>query len=316
MLKVESSAIRPHHFDSQDRRNSTSLLSRFFKRYCYFGSMRNPFTKKSRLGMGTIRQVGCSSYDYMLEKGSVWKENRIVSIDQLSSTNLSRIKQELGELSQEQSLFLDRILTSEFFVTHATDCVDERDGTISIFSRKYLKEHDLLVKDQNTAYGDIFLLASDDFVHFNLECGSTPKKLESRFGSQIIRSNFSQAVFANSAWMSLSDMGYKRYLTNNRFSEYISLQSFQNIEKLRSGTTVSVFKGGDILPGLGYSLLRDMKKCLTAEECHKIYQIKDADILDICINTFYRPEVRVPRQFSTQEVTIVPVKKIYEFLEL
>jgi len=116
--------------------------------------------------------------------------------------------------------------------------------------------------------------------------------------------------------MSLDDMAFNMRFSENRLSNFVSKSSFNKIGKLRCGTIKSVFKGKDMLPGLGLSLLLDMRKCLSPDERERLYQLATSDEIDLCVNTFYRPEIRLPKQFSTAKTTIIPGEKIYEFLDL
>lgn len=159
----------------------------------------------------------------MLRTGEMWKTapqvlsaagltvpQEPLTIERLSSVNLSRLRQRLGSLSSEEAGLFDRFTQQRFFATHFTnaelDHPSSSGSTMTIFSRQKLEQRQVDFDRDHTFREDIEVKGDDGFVFFALECGDEPQKLHSRFGDTLYRVPFDHPAFQQTAWGALDDL--------------------------------------------------------------------------------------------------------------
>lgn len=193
----------------------------------------------------------------------------------------------------------------KFNVSHATSAsVMGKNGVVSLYSREKLIERGIDFDMDHTASQDISQLSNDDFVFFALEYGMYPKKHASRFGTTLYRFDFDEPLFQEVAWLSLVEMLYSvtpdlsRHIKGLRPEEYRKL-SGRGIPPLSA-----VFIGKDMKTGLALSIINDLRQHVSIECREALLQNPDEVRMDGLINGLYRPEIKVPRHFFSENYSV------------
>ncbi|RMT91117.1 hypothetical protein ALP39_04014 [Pseudomonas marginalis pv. marginalis] len=257
--------------------------------------------------------ISGKSHEKMMQNGSIWKaapngaeKNHI---DDLSKSNLSNLRKELGALSAEEKEFLTGFFETPLYATHSTAAPVKRDDdSLALFSRKKLIDRNIIFNTENSPQEDIKLLGNDDFVFFALEAGVVPKKPSSRFGGSTFRFEFDAPAFRDSAWLSLVEMRFARTPHLSRHLEGLSSKEYEDLSTRRLQPFETVFSGGDMKAGIGLSIVRDLRNLSPASNKRMLTNV-DEEKVNKLVNGLYRPEIKVARHFFSNSYREVAVKK-------
>ncbi|WP_195848726.1 DUF4116 domain-containing protein [Providencia alcalifaciens] len=260
-----------------------------------------------------LRQVIANkSYNHMFQNGVMWSERAegqtelgFRAMQKLSSENIRQLFCELAPLVQEEIGFLDNLLQMPFTATHASDAniVNEK-GILSLFSRKKLEERGIEFDKTHSEKTDINRLSNDDFVFFSLEPGFCVKKNSSRFGDSIFRVDFDSELSNKIVWGSLQEqLQNKTNVSCGRYLKGVSKEA----DNILSGKLItnekSMFLGCDFKIGIGLSLIKLLRE-LPEKDKKMLLTFRSEMELNQLINGIYRPEMKVPRHFFSENYTI------------
>jgi|GEM_PF-3983034 len=271
----------------------------------------------------------------MMASGMIWREiqkdlratgtlgaDESLTLQRLSSLNLSALRKRLGTLNEAEIRFFHRFTSQRFFATHFTDAdlhrACESGQTLSMLSRKKLLERDIEFNEENTPDEAFATKADDDHVFFALECGAQPQKFQSRFGNSLYRIPFDTPVFRQSAWGALDDI----YLTYGTGSEGKALkQNFPDIDIVNKSVQCAIAsaigpetdrdKGGaaayadvftctDLVAAAGLSLIAKLRK-IDDPNVEGLLNSTTPEQFNAVLNTFHRVEIRVPGHCFAKE---------------
>jgi len=253
------------------------------------------------------RVLGRSAYTHMLSHGSVWTDlnaSRKLSanseIRRLSKANLSTLRKKLQRLNQAEIDFAHNFLKCTFYATHTTraDVIHPETRMATLYSRQALEAKGISFPLENSPKEDIAMLGNDDFVFFSLMLEGAIGKPSSRFGGRLLSFDLRLPAFQN-AFMSLVEM---RFATTPHTDRHITTVGFPHKEfsKRRLPPLCIVFHGADVIPGLLFSILLDLRwEHMPAPVRGELLATRSPMQLDRLINGLYRPEFKVPKRLVT-----------------
>lgn len=306
--------------DAKTRDRAASTITR---------SMRNHIARKEQTTM--------------IASGSLWtgiaadlhKTGRLdadkpLTTERLSSINLSALRRRLGPLSVREAAFFARFTQQKFFATHFTNSMLHHQAgagmTMSLLSRKKLQERGMSFNSANTTELDMNIKADHGHVFFSLECGDTPKKLKSRFGSALYRVPFDAPIFRQAAWGALDDLlcgegkpSVEHHFPGMDVAVIGAIKTMAGPEVDRNDNNAAafpdIFVGKDLIAAAGLSLLaklRGVDAQLDAgfgswsrplgvdPDVAKLLNSRKPEEFNALLTAFHRIEVRVPgHTFST-----------------
>lgn len=294
---------------------------------------------------GMRSHIARKPYAEMLDKGSIWKTasqvfrnagllgpQESLAVESLSSINLTRLRRQLGTLTESEVRLFDRFTQQVFFATHFSDAeldhASSAGSTMSVFSRQKLHHRAIGFNRENTTGVDILMKGDDGFVFFALECGEEPSKFGSRFGKTLYRVPYDSPVFQQVAWGALDDLlntdldtpdvdRYQPGLDDVERSA-IKHEAGHARRKFQEQPEAfdDIFAGKDLLAGAALSIiakLRAVNKQLQAPpmtgqpegQVHplveKLLSSHSPRDINSLLATFHRPEVRVPVHFFSSD---------------
>ncbi len=254
------------------------------------------------------------SHERMMLAGEIWQtQNRQEihdGVQELSKNNLRRLNHELTHLNPQERKFLNLFMEMKMYATHSTPVnIKSTSGTAILFSRQKLIERNIIFNKNNSPDEDIKLLGNDDFVFFSLEIGDTPKKPSSRFGGTVFRFHFEDKTFFDSAWLSLVEMRFSQTPVLNRHVDGLTDDEYTQLSKRTLNPLHTVFSGGDMKTGIVLSVIKDIRDNLSADSQHKVLGLTDEKSINGLINGFYRPEVKVSRQYFSSNYMEASITK-------
>ncbi len=183
----------------------------------------------------------------MMASGTIWRELQknlratgtlgaedSLTIQRLSSLNLSALRRRLGTLNEAETRFFDRFTSQRFFATHFTDAdlhkASDSGQTLSMLSRRRLIERDIPFDEEHTPEKNVSAKADDDHVFFALECGAQPQTVESIFGDSLYRVPFDAPVFRQTAWGALDIFGEPSILDGDFLLK--NFPDFRNVDEV------------------------------------------------------------------------------------
>lgn len=285
----------------------------------------------------------------MLRTGEMWKTAAQVlsgagligpqeplTVERLSSVNLSQLRQRLGQLTSAETGLFDRFTQQPFFATHFTnaelDHPSPSGSTMSIFSRQKLEQRQVDFDREHTFLEDINVKGDDGFVFFSLECGEEPQKLHSRFGDTLYRVPFASPVFQQAAWGALDDLlvvddeshgasARARMLGLTSEEREVVANMYGHAEReydRKPDAFDDIFTGKDLVAGAALTIiykLREMNEVIHSDgksaepragtplqpAVEKLLASSSADDLNTLMSALLTPEVRVPVHFFSTD---------------
>lgn len=275
----------------------------------------------------------------MLNQGAMWKKCQKALIDagklkpgedlslaKVSSINMSTLRQKMGKLTEKEAEFFVRFTQQKFFATHFTDAELDNDASqggriLAMFSREKLDLAKIEFNRFNTVLDDMAVKADNNVVFFSMECGERPKKLYSRFGKNLYRVSLDSPAFMQVSWSSLHDllMGEAKVKHVKRHIPGLSAADAKAINKLvgmgvrnlasEEGYS-DIFAGKDMVPGAALSIILQLRKLqanLPSKSgalpplIERLLASSTEDEFNGLLNTFFRPEIRVPIHFFSTD---------------
>lgn len=270
--------------------------------------------------------VAGKAYRHMTDTGAMWKDHALTqgkaSVVELSNRNVQRLERELQPLSEAEESFVQRLIGCQLFATHATDAQVVQDGRATLFSSRKLEAKQIdfrrghaavMALDGAKVEDDTDRFGHGDFVFFALEAGSLPKKANSRFGNTVHRFEFAQDSFKE-AWMSLGDMGNLHHTPDLRQYVRVAKEDSDRLKKRALGTLDHVFHGSQMRQGLALAIVRDCRTLSSPEDRARVLGSSSERQINNVINGFFRPEIKVPRQFSS-DVKALSARSVMEEID-
>ncbi|WP_423598908.1 ankyrin repeat domain-containing protein [Roseateles sp. MS654] len=247
--------------------------------------------------------------------------NEPLTIERLSSVNLSALRSRLGQLDARECAFFDRFTSQRFFATHFTDAQLHGSAgagdTMALLSRQKLAERNIDFPTQNTTERDIQAKADDGHVFFALECGEQAQKMESRFGGNLYRVPFDSPAFRQQAWGALDDLlevaeqtNVMRRLPHLEYHQEEAIRSMIGPRIPRSANNADafsdIFTGKDLIAAAGLSLiekLRGVNHRLGGYDAQvdQLFNASTPQAFNALLGLFHRLEIRVPGHFFTRD---------------
>ena len=148
---------------------------------------------------------------------------------------------------------------------------------------------------------------------FSLEVGETPKKPSSRFGGKMFRFDFSKPSFTDTSWLNLAEMRFSRTPHLSRHVQGLTYGEYVKLSKRELPRFGSIFYGADMKTGIALSLIKDFRDNLSDASRGKLLTCSTDDELNRLVNGMYRPEIKVPRHFFSDEKMTSNVVKDNKF---
>lgn len=250
--------------------------------------------------------------EYMLSRGSLWYSNesylaqkmvhalrvsagvRFSSASHLSLSNYHFLREMLHPLSSREKVFLSYFMATPFYALHATNnnrVINDK-GDLVLYSRKQLMAKEIPFPSENSHPLDVHGLANTDYVFFSLEAGCSLKKNRSRFGKTFFKINYQHSQFSNSSMVLLDQLTLETPSCKiNDLSDYCkSMLADREIPR-----TDIFFQGRQFsLQGLAHYIIATIR-LLPDEDQNILFGMVSTNQMNNLINSFFRPEIRVPR---------------------
>lgn len=247
------------------------------------------------------KMISDKSYSHMFSEGEIWKKDinnpeGFVTMQKISSKNISMLSKELAPLSEKEIIFFDRISKLEFTATHATngDVINEK-NTLTLLSRKKLEERKTnLPWGSHGTSSDMEKFGNDDFVFFAIEPGTGGFKKNSAFGRTMYTINFNNPVFTQVSWVSLQEQLFSETGNTKKHIKNISKEAHDILSHQEIPVKENMFLVKDFKTALALSLIKKFRE-LPKEDQDILLSANDDYTFNSIINGIYRPELKVPR---------------------
>ncbi|MBA1376250.1 RHS repeat-associated core domain-containing protein [Pseudomonas brassicacearum] len=280
----------------------------------------NPITLMDNLGLAGVPSVSTrNAYTRMQQHGDAWQALKdggpsVEAFQGLSRSNIKRVRQLVADHDpiEAHAGFQARLQSQAFHIVHFSNRnLMDTQGGVHLKSRQALRQENRLPAESrgNTPQLDVESFATDDFVFFSLGVGSDPQKTNSRFGGFRYHTgldNLSEAgEFTHMELKDLAAVGERgnsstvdkmqAFLKGPRGARRSDANLFMDNEKLREETPSDLFyMGAEMLEGLTLNVVADVA-LLSTEAQADLFAMSD-DQMDLVVNSFYRPQVVVPRE--------------------
>lgn len=234
--------------------------------------------------------------DIMTAKGIIWDPGK-KKIDDYSLHNYHVLRIALGKLTRQEQNFFNVLTQAPFYAVHCTDSFDvvNKGSDLTLYSRKNLISKGIRFNEDNTQPVDISMLGNDGYVFFSLEIGLPLLKTSSRFGSIFYKIAYSHSVFRNSS-MVLTDQ-VALVIPRCHIPE-LSREAVRILETREFNRHAIIFNGKMFsVLGLAYSIILANRSLPPADQ-QVILSARNVIQLSNIVNSFYRPEIRVPKMVS------------------
>ncbi|MCY0924482.1 MULTISPECIES: hypothetical protein [unclassified Streptomyces] len=256
---------------------------------------------------------GQKAYAHMYDAGILWQAKNPgedLNVKNLSRRNIERLQRSLQPLREEELEFYRTFLAAEFFATHTTSgpVLNEEKNLLNLFSRQKLIERGVKFNIANSPQEDIEWLGNDDYVFFSLEVGKEPKKPSSRFGGRTFRFDFARPEFTDAGWVSLVEMRFAGTPKLQGHIPGLPDEDYGAVSRRELDRFGIVFYGGDMIRGLGLSILERIRG-MSDKSQEAMLTMRDDAGLNKLVNGLFRPEIKVPRHFFSENFMQAAVKK-------
>lgn len=229
----------------------------------------------------------------MMRNGILWQPGK-KTIDDYSVHNYHALRIALGKLTIQEQSFFNTLSQAPFYAVHCTDSLDvvNKNNDLILYSRKKLISKGVRFNAGNTQPIDISMLGNDGYVFFSLEVGSPLLKSSSRFGSIFYKIAYSHPVFRNSSLVLTDQVAL--VMPRCHIPE-LSREAVNILEK-RAFNRLSIIFNGKMLSilGLTYSIILDCRSLPPADQKIILSARNNAQLSNV-VNSFFRPEIRVPK---------------------
>ncbi|MFZ3183892.1 MAG: RHS repeat-associated core domain-containing protein [Pseudomonas sp.] len=262
------------------------------------------------------KKVADAAYKRMIDKGVAWSgfnTSKYSGFVNRAKLNMPDFRDSsIGiTLNHAEDTFRKGITSEEVYLAHfsASNYSDEKG--ISMMSRFRLLDTDIDFNLDNTEDKDMENFATDDFVFFSVELGSTPKKSSSRFGAHRFRvplSEINSTKYGGYAHIELNDVLKPSMRPSTKVPEYIcGPDSFSFLDTIKCwhgrreavGPSDMIFTSEHLLESVASRVIFDIHQCAFSETTRdKIYSSKNSLERDGVMNKFYRPQLLVPHKVN------------------
>jgi hypothetical protein len=230
---------------------------------------------------------------------------------QLSKKNISSLSAELTPLSAQEIQFVDSLLRQPVTLTHYTKALPNILNSGRMYSNSQLNKKFTSFNDSSD--GDVDELGNGGFVFFRFELEHDTSK-SSRFGKYQICLDGRESQLLDSGWVSLYEMlapgtasvvgeltfegerirkkvssfGYK---ASGTFEFKYKHDSEKHLEPFDVFATL--FYGRDILPGIAYSMVRELRRIGGRYQKERLEALSLSEINDT-LSQLFRVEAKIP----------------------
>jgi len=254
------------------------------------------FTKKTageKILRNTRNRWSSQTSESMMRNGILWQPGK-KTIDDYSVHNYHALRIALGKLTIQEQSFFNTLSQAPFYAVHCTDSLDvvNKNNDLILYSRKKLISKGIRFNADNTQPIDISMLGNDGYVFFSLEVGSPLLKSSSRFGSIFYKITYSHPVFRNSS-MVLTDQ-VALVIPRCHIPE-LSREAVRILEVRQLDRLAIIFNGKMLsVLGLAYSIILTNRSLPVADQKIVLSARTHTELSNV-VNSFYRPEIRVPK---------------------
>ncbi|WP_112197947.1 hypothetical protein [Rahnella sp. NRRL B-41462] len=254
------------------------------------------FTKKTageKILRNTRNRWSSQTSESMMRNGILWQPGK-KTIDDYSVHNYHALRIALGKLTIQEQIFFNTLTQAPFYAVHCTDSLDvvNKNSDLILYSRKKLISKGIRFNADNTQPIDISMLGNDGYVFFSLEVGSPLLKSSSRFGSIFYKITYSHPVFRNSS-MVLTDQ-VALVIPRCHIPE-LSREAVRILEVRQLDRLAIIFNGKMLsVLGLAYSIILTNRSLPVADQKIVLSARTHTELSNV-VNSFYRPEIRVPK---------------------
>jgi len=254
------------------------------------------FTKKTageKILRNTRNRWSSQTSESMMRNGILWQPDK-KTIDDYSVHNYHALRIALGKLTIQEQIFFNTLTQAPFYAVHCTDSLDvvNKNSDLILYSRKKLISKGIRFNADNTQPIDISMLGNDGYVFFSLEVGSPLLKSSSRFGSIFYKIAYSHPVFRNSS-MVLTDQ-VALVIPRCHIPE-LSREAVRILEVRQLDRLAIIFNGKMLsVLGLAYSIILTNRSLPVADQKIVLSARTHTELSNV-VNSFYRPEIRVPK---------------------
>jgi len=254
------------------------------------------FTKKTageKILRNTRNRWSSQTSESMMRNGILWQPGK-KTIDDYSVHNYHALRIALGKLTIQEQIFFNTLTQAPFYAVHCTDSLDvvNKNSDLILYSRKKLISKGIRFNADNTQPIDISMLGNDGYVFFSLEVGSPLLKSSSRFGSIFYKIAYSHPVFRNSS-MVLTDQ-VALVIPRCHIPE-LSREAVRILEVRQLDRRAIIFNGKMLsVLGLAYSIILTNRSLPVADQKIVLSARTHTELSNV-VNSFYRPEIRVPK---------------------
>ncbi|MFD3240131.1 hypothetical protein ACE2AK_13380 [Rahnella perminowiae] len=234
----------------------------------------------------------------MMRNGILWKSGN-KTLDGYSLHNYHELRIALGKLTVQEQIFFNVLTQSSFYAVHCTNSPDvvNKAGDLILYSRKELTGKGIRFNTRNTQPIDISMLGNDGYVFFSLEVGLPLLKSSSRFGSIFYKIAYSHPVFRNSSLVLTDQVALVKPrchipALSREAIRLLEAREFNRLSIIFNGKMFSVL-------GLAYSIILTNRTLPPADQEIILSARSDAQLSNV-VNSFYRPEIRVPKMVGIQ----------------
>lgn len=245
------------------------------------------------------------AYKHMVNDGDAWESligrgDGFTAMKELSGENMIRLKQTLELTSQEQQ-FVSGFKEELFNIVHFSgkDLRDD-DGALTLLSRKQLQRKKINFQLSNTPQLDIDSFATDDFVFFSLETGTSEQKERSRFGEHRYRAPLGSLGARNDySHIELMDLATADQRPGTSKPAWVARQDKDLFNRSAESNTIlsSVFVGRDMIEGLALRVVGELQQ-FSSDTKDNAFTLQASGQVSEVMNSLFRPQIVVPHSLA------------------
>jgi hypothetical protein len=270
-----------------------------------------------------IQTQALSSIAYQaLEKGPMWHsahrmhelnidKMNLTTFKQLSKKNISSLMHELTPLSAQEIKFVDSFFRQPITLGHYSKVLPKILNSGKMYSNYQLKNKFTSFHDSSGA--DVNDLGNGGFVFFRFELEHDTSK-SSRFGKYQICLDGRESRLLDSGWVSLyemlmpSEVSIVDELTHDGHwvRQGVDVEDYED-DDISDGTFkyrykndtqpfdvfATLFYGRDILPGIAYSMIRELRRIGGEYQKERLQALSLSEINDT-MSQLFRVEAKIP----------------------
>ncbi|MNG93534.1 tRNA(Glu)-specific nuclease WapA precursor [compost metagenome] len=245
-----------------------------------------------------------------MKKGSLWNGliNSEKNIKKQSNINLEALRKPNYPLTKDAHDFIERMKELNYNVIHFSGAdLSVPDGVL--YSKKELYKRNMKFSQRNTTKSDIEKLGTDDFVFFSLGVGDYSGKEISRFGRYKYQTSLPEArkdKYFPHAHLAINDtLNFnERQTSEGRLTAIFKMADVNRLreEVIAEKAVETIYHIDDFPEGLALKIVNSTKE-LSLSSQKNVYGSRTEADFDQIISLFLRPQILVPKKFSTKRMT-------------